>query len=423
MSKLIKTVFILTLFCQGTISSYAQFEITGEYRPRFERRDGYRQLLSNNQAPAYLVSHRARLSFIYQTEKVRFKFTPQDVRTWGDEQLASSTGVYGDYASLDLLEANIGLQLFRNSWLSVGRQILAYDQQRLIAERNWNQNALSYDAVVFKHSGKLHQIHLGTIWNSEDALANNYYPQERIKSLNFLWFGASNNSGLNASLMHIASGETKNDSSNTLYFKHTTGIYYNYEIEPLKSKGNIYYQYGKNNKNKNISAILIDFDVCYKNRLMEAGIGISYLSGNKNPASKTDHLFDQLYGARHRFFGHMDYFRDMNTHTGNGGLQDYYAYYRFRINEKLSIGHTGHYFKLAETNATTPKQKNLGYENELSCNIELNEVTKLKAGYLFFLSTRAFEKLQGVDNPQFPQFFFLELNINTSLFKTNNTHL
>ena len=166
----------------------AQLKIDAQYRNRFEIRDGYRELSTSNTTPAVIISQRFRLSLNYQTEFLKFRFTPQDVRIWGDEQLTSATGVYGDQASLDLFEGYVELKTGNCVWLSIGRQQLVYDNQRLLAARNWNQLGISYDAVLAKIAMNEWNLHVAGSWNTlSDILAENTYPVNRIKSLNFIW--------------------------------------------------------------------------------------------------------------------------------------------------------------------------------------------------------------------------------------------
>ena len=404
-----KLRLIITAACMFVVlETHAQFTIYAQYRPRLEIRDGYQKLASEGSVPTVLISQRTRISFSYETEKFKLKFTPQDVRIWGDEQLASSTGVYGDHASLDLFEGYAEIKIENFIWISVGRQQLVYDNERLLSARNWNQNGIAYDAVVLKLGINQWNIHAGSSWNSLSAtLSDNFYLPNRIKSLSFLWVNRKFNSTLNFSILHIASGVTETESTNTLHFRQTTGIYTDYKNNNFKLKGNVFYQYGKNKVGKNISAFLVDADIGYNISKLTTGLGLSYLSGNKNPEGSTDNLFDVLYGARHRYFGHMDYFRNFATQTKEGGLADYYAYIEYKFSRKISINNTGHYFKLAHTNANTPDNKNLGYENDLLLRYKFSDWGSIKSGYVFYLPTESLKTLQGVSNPEFSQFFYL----------------
>jgi hypothetical protein len=416
--KKIKLHFFIVISLFVAIESQAQFKIDAQYRPRFDVRDGYRKLATEGSTPSVIISQRTRLSFSYITEKLKLKFTPQDVRVWGDEKLASSTGVYGDNASIDLFEGYAEIKMGDVGWISVGRQQLMYDHQRLLSVRNWNQNGITYDAVVFKFGISQWDIHAGSSWNSLDAtLSGNLYLPNRIKSLNYLWVNRKFSDQLNFSFLHIASGVTETDNTNTLYFRQTTGIYTEYNNNGLKLWGNIYYQYGKNNTGKHVSAFLIDADAGYNTGNLTPGIGLSYLSGNNDPGGSTDKLFDVLYGARHRYFGHMDYFSDFAKHTEEGGLADYYFYLKYKFSKTVTLANIGHYFRLAQTNTNTPNDKNLGYENELMLTYKFNDWGSIKSGYVFYLPTESFKTLQGVSNDKFSQFFYLELTLKPTLFK------
>jgi len=401
-----------------TLETQAQFKIDAQYRSRFEYRDGYRKLAAEGSTPSSIISQRARLSFSYITEKLKLRFTPQDVRVWGDEQLASSTGVYGNNASIDLLEGYAEIKMGNVGWISVGRQQLVYDHQRLLAARNWNQNGIAYDAVVLKLGVNQWNIHAGSSWNSLDAtLSDNLYLPNRIKTLNYLWANRKFIDPFNFSFLHIVSGVTKTDSTNTLYFRHTTGIYAEYNNSAFKLRGNAYYQYGKNKTGKDVSSFLIDADAGYKIGNLTPGIGLSYLSGNNDPGGSNDKVFDVLYGARHRYFGHMDYFRDFTKHTKEGGLVDLYAYLEYPFSKAVSLTNIGHYLQLAQINALTPNHKNLGYENELMLNYKFNDWGSIKSGYVFYLPTESLKTLQGVSNDKFSQFIYLELTLRPTLFK------
>lgn len=393
----------------------AQFQIDAKYRPRFEFRDGYRSLPAQGKKPSFSISQLSRLNFSYLTGNLKIKFSPQDTRVWGDEQLASSTGVYGDNASVDLHEGFAEIKVCPSSWISVGRQELVYDYERLLSKRNWNQNNLSYDAVVFKYMPTHWNIHLGSSWNALSPSTGHLYPTNRIKSLNFLWVNNTINKKCRVSFMHIASGVTKTDTTSTLFFRQTSGIYSNYDDGFLKCRGNLYYQYGKNSNGKNLSAYLADADFAYKLKNLYPGIGGSYLSGNKKLSGK-DHLFDVLYGARHRYFGHMDYFRNIPSSTNQGGLIDIYAYINYALTKKINMKGIFHSFYLAQTNALTPNEKNLGVENELEIKYKFSSWGNIKAAYLYYLPTNPFKKIQDIQNDKFAQFCFLELTLTPALF-------
>ena len=83
----------------------AQLIIKGEFRPRFHYCKGYKNLWIDTLEPAFFISQRTRLSLFYEKEKFASKIVLQDVRVWGDESKAGSTGTFGDDASTDIHEA------------------------------------------------------------------------------------------------------------------------------------------------------------------------------------------------------------------------------------------------------------------------------------------------------------------------------
>lgn len=416
----LKYLIHLAFFLSISVNSYSQFIIDAQLRNRFELRDGYRSLAIEGSTPTGLIWQRTRITFSYETETFRLKLTPQDVRLWGDESQRSSTGVFGDDASFELFEGCAELKFGNLGWLSVGRQSFKYDNQRILAARNWNNNGLTYDAILFKLKATDWNIHLGSTWNSlQEASSDNTYPSNRIKNLNFLWFNRKFSDNLSLSLLHIASGVTETDTTNTLHYKQTTGFYTTYVTDNLNLWGEAYYQYGKNNTGKDVRAFLFAADAGYKIGNLTPGIGITYLSGNgKTGADQTtDNLFDILYGARHRFYGYIDYFRNFASHTNQGGLADYYFYLDYKILKSVSIRNIGHIFRLAQTNPTTPDDKNLGYENDLVFKYNFSDWGILESGYSFYAPTEALEAIQGVDNAKFSQFLYVQLILTPTLFK------
>lgn len=411
------TLLILISVLFQTVS--AQFSVDAQLRSRFEIRDGYQKLAVEGSTPAMFVSQRTRLTFGYETSSLKLKITPQDVRIWGDQSIMSATGV-GDNPSLDLLEAYAEVKLGNAGWVSAGRQQLVYDSRRLLGNRNWNQNGISYDALVFKLKPNNWNIHLGASWNTlSNALAENPYPSTRIKSLNFLWINRKFNENFKLSMLHISSGVTKTDTTNPMNFRHSTGLFGEYKKNNFSAWSNFYYQYGKNQKGQSLGAFLFDADASYKSGNLTTGIGIGYLSGNDKTlvAGETDKLFDPLYGNRHLYFGGMDYFSNFLTQTRQGGVADYYAYFDYRFSNKVSLKNTSHYFSLSQSNPQTPEDKNLGFENDLILSFRFSNWGNLESGYCFFLPTESLKTIQRVEKDKFSQFFYLQLTLTPNLFK------
>ena len=263
MSRLFKILLPLFFTIVFTPRLYAQFRIDAQLRTRFELRNGYQMLAAKGEDPAALVSQRTRIIFSYETDNLKLRITPQDVRLWGGDKNVNSTGITAN-TELGLFEGFAEVKLGSVGWMSVGRQQLVYDSRHLLGNRNWNQNGISYDALLFKLALSGWNLHVAGSWNTlNETSSNNYYPDSRIKSYNFVWVNHKFPGNFNLSLLHIASGVTETDSTNTLHFRQTTGFYIQYPGEDLKFWANAYYQYGRNKLGKTVSAFLMDADMCY----------------------------------------------------------------------------------------------------------------------------------------------------------------
>ena len=202
------------------LNLHAQFTIQSEFRNRFELRNGYREIVPVGSTPSGLIWQRTRLSFGYETENFKLKFTPQDVRLWGDESQKTSTGIFGDDASLELFEGYAGIRLGNLGWIAIGRQELSYDNQRLLAARNWNNSGMTYDALLLKLQAADWKFHLGSTWNSlAESSTDNLYPSNQIKNLIFLWVNHNFGENLTLSLLQMASVVTETDTTNTLHYE------------------------------------------------------------------------------------------------------------------------------------------------------------------------------------------------------------
>jgi hypothetical protein len=412
------SALILSLFFTANV--FAQFSIDGQIRTRSEVRNGYLQLASEDDEASVHISQRSRLIFKYETENLKFVFTPQDVRVWGDDQYGSFSGTAGNDASLDLYEAYAAVRLAESTWLSVGRQSFVYDNQSLLSDGDWAQNPTSAEAIILKTKLSKWDLHLAASWNALKAEPkNNYYVTDRFKSFNFIWLNRKFDNGLNLSLLHVAGGVTESASSNRLYFRHTTGAFASYSKNDFSARGNFYYQHGENQIGKPISAILADGEVSYKIANVTPLVGFGYLSGNKESSAihTTDNLFDPLYRTRHGYFGFADYFRNFSTHTAQGGLVNYYAGLNYKVSEKVNLLYRAHYLQLAEINEISPNTKYLGFENDIVARYRILPSVNLEAGYSVVIPEKALATIQGVANEKVSQFFYLQLNITPNLFK------
>jgi hypothetical protein len=176
---------IILSFC--SLNAKAQFTISGQLRVRSELRSGYGTLQPAGYKNAAFISQRTRLTLDYKWSKLIFHTSIQDVRLWGQD---ASTISIADGNKLGLHEAWAELILsnkndtsFKTSpvdyfAVKIGRQELVYDDERLLGNSDWLQQARRHDAIVLKLLQKGWQLDLGAAFNQNtDAISYNgtYY--------------------------------------------------------------------------------------------------------------------------------------------------------------------------------------------------------------------------------------------------------
>ncbi len=182
-----------TVVLTGTgLKTQAQLSLTGQIRVRSEIRDGYGTLEAVGSQPAVVTTQRARLTFRYQSSRVIFQTSVQDVRVWGADASTIDNADGGRLAVheawAELILANAADSSFRHSaiqYLScrIGRQELVYDDQRLLGNLDWLQQARRHDAMVWKAVQRGWRADLGVAFNQNtDAFNYNgtYYTPDNI---------------------------------------------------------------------------------------------------------------------------------------------------------------------------------------------------------------------------------------------------
>ena len=169
-----------------------------------------------------------------------------------------------------------------------------------------------------------------------------------------------------------------------------------------------------------LRAVLAAGEAGVKGTVINTAAGFSGLTGNSivGTDQSSERLFDIMYTSRHRYFGNIDYFRDMVTDTRQGGLSNYYAYIEIKMSALLSIRNTFHYFLLSATNQSSPSDRKLGFENDLVLKYKISEWGNLETGFLFFRPEESLKTIHEVTDPSKLSFFsYMMLTISPTLFR------
>ncbi|HND46763.1 MAG TPA: hypothetical protein PLC61_10255, partial [Chitinophagales bacterium] len=122
------------------------FSMSGQFRPRFELRDGAFRPLLKNEKPAALVSDRIRLTFDYAYKNVfSLRITPQAVSVWG--QATMTQGAEDKGSKFSIFETWAQVYASPEWSFKLGRQVISLDDERFFGELDWAQGGRVHDAL------------------------------------------------------------------------------------------------------------------------------------------------------------------------------------------------------------------------------------------------------------------------------------
>lgn len=176
----------------SSIKASAQVSLTGQLKTRSELRSGYGTLQPIGNSASFFTAQRTRLTFNYKSSKLIFQTSVQDVRLWGQDASTISAadgnklGVHEAWAEIIL--SNKKDTAFKKSpvdyfAIKLGRQEIAYDDERLLGALDWTMQARRHDAVVLKLVSKGWQVDAGAAFNQHsDAINYNgtYYTPANV---------------------------------------------------------------------------------------------------------------------------------------------------------------------------------------------------------------------------------------------------
>ena len=400
---------VLTISFFGILSVSqlkAQFQLSGEFRPRTEYRHGYKSMFTEDDKAAFFTSQRTRINAAYSLDKLKLGLSLQDIRVWGDVPQQNNT------SNQVMLSQGWAEYLFTKQFsMKIGRQELNYDDGRIFGNADWLQQGRSHDLILFKYE-KDFKLHLGAAFNqeSEKLKGTDYNVSGNYKAMQFIWFNKKINS-LGLSLLFLNNGlQNKSTDATPVYktaFNQTYGTRLVYDKNALSLNGATYYTSGKDNTLRKLSAYYATLGLSYKiSDNWGAGLGWELLSGTSQKEKKanvnyTNNSFSPFYGTNHKFNGHMDYFY-VGNHINSVGLNDIFGNITYKKN-KFSATLTPHIFSAANEvlNPAVPGQlmaKSLGTEFDLFFGYKLAENVQVSCGYSQMFGTETLKALSGGDN-------------------------
>lgn len=339
-----KHILLALLFVSFKLT-FAQFTLDGQFRPRTEYRNGFGSIIPDDADPGFAINTRARLNAGFTTEKFKVFLSLQDVLVWGENRQIrpddenDSFAIFEAWASLDL----------GSGWSTkLGRQVLSYDDQRILGGLDWAQQGRNHDAAMIKYQKgnfildaafAFNQdfdnpggfVNVGNTFNTTGFFT---YKTMQMLYMKQKWTDFS------GSLLLLNNGFQNFDvdgNGDGISNLQTVGTHLEYKKGKLGLAANAFLQTGERQGALDVkSAYLLGLDLSYKvSSKVTLAIGTELISGNDVDEEGTSAFFP-LYGTNHKFNGLMDYFY-VGNHANSVGLFDLHAQAKFKLGEKSSL--------------------------------------------------------------------------------------
>ena len=395
--KIFKTI-CLSLLAMVSLGTYAQeLDANLQLRPRYEYRNGYKSPMPNGESPTSFVSQRSRLNFNFKQEKLKVKLTMQNLRTWGDV----ATNTTADKNGVALFEAWAQYDLSENWSARLGRQVISYDNERIMGEVDWAQQGQSHDAALFSFHPKNHQLDLGLAMNAnaENLVEPKTPYATSYKTMQYAWYHTQFDK-LGMSLLFLNTGYEFQKTVSTLEvdYKQTFGTYLTFKDKKWDSNLGLYGQSGQS-ADKKVNAWYAGGNLGYAvTDAFKAGLGYEFLSGKSQDDSSSDiKSFNPIFGTNHGFNGYMDYFY-VGNHINSVGLQDAYLKLNY-TSKKWKFAFMPHVFCAPNTvlDANNNKMDSyLGTELDFTAGYTVQKDIVVSGGYSQMFATETLERVKNV---------------------------
>ena len=396
--KNLLTSFLL-LICLVHLGHSQTFSLDADIRPRFEYRHGFGGLIPEEAKAAAFVTQRSRLNFTYSDPKLTVYMSVQDVSTWGDTQQLS---IQDGNNSFSLFQAWLKYKI-ADAWaVKLGRQAISYDDQRILGEVDWAMQGRFHDAAMLTYSKNGTTVDLAMAYNQENQKnAGSDYTITGLYSYKVMQLMHYKKSWQNASLslLFLNNGFQKYTQDPTplpdgVYYRQTTGTYFQFPVSVFQFTGSAYLQTGKANALTDLTAYQYMLEAKFKPGKPSLTLGFESLSGTDFGGSEKNNSFFPLYGTNHKFNGLMDYFY-VGNHANSVGLNDIYLKTQLPLGQKSSISADFHYFS-SQAELEGQMDKYLGSEIDLVLAKSLSPNVKIQLGYSQMFGSGSLESLKGI---------------------------
>lgn len=386
-------LFSMLFFCSWNLHS--QLVLNAEIRPRFELRDGYKTLPSEDDKIAASTVQRNRLGMNFKNSQIETRVSFQNVLVWGSEPLKTNL------SSVGLHEAWIKVKIGDSLYIKSGRQEISYDDRRMISNSDWNHVGFRHDLLLIQLFRDTWRLDAGFAFNqeSEKLFGTEYTLQGNYKFMNFIYYSGKLGENGKISLLSLTDGFQSLYTNDQTNFRFTNGGTYLYKIPAFDFFTAGFFQTGTNVNDSKISAWYTHFNAGVSvNSYLRFETGIEVFSGNdfNQQGENKIRAFDVAYGSGHGFNGTMDYFT-APSHTRGTGLVNPYITFIWSLNTLNQFRADVHVFSLQNNYVHLDNiiDKYLGTEIDLFFRRNISKEIYLSLGYSVMFAAKSMEIIKG----------------------------
>jgi hypothetical protein len=365
----------------GGQASPPPFTLGGEIRVRGE----YDRRSAGVPADAALLL-RTRLGVLASIDSSARAFIQlSDSRAFGEE---TNTLTDASANQFDLHQGYLDAMLSRGLRLRIGRQELAFADERLIGAVDWSNVSRAFDGVRGTWTRTAWTLDgFAAVLTAHDALlATGLDPRRNAGAgadgaLVGAWFTSGP-----ADVFLIGDGNIR-EGTRLVRSRYTAGTYLRHQVGRWKATGMLAWQGGRQDidsgPHQTITAYLASAAVSYAWPSKTPGVltaQADYLSGDASLADAQYSAFNTLYATNHAFYGSMDLFLKFPEDLGGLGLVDLVARLSLRP-ERWVVRADLHQFLLARVPSTG--ERAIGQELDLSAGRGVGKLG-LQFGYNLF---------------------------------------
>lgn len=252
-----------------------------QIRPRSEWRDGYNRLLQPGDVPELYTNQRTRMTWEHKEDKWEFRLGFQGVRLFGD--LSGDDGAYG---STSVAESWGAWKPREKTKITIGRQIIAFDTERIVGAVDWSLTGRFLDGVRLDQSSTLGTTTAALTWDAPAGMTRVMVHQSKeIKTHRI-------------SLLHFSQLNSANPDAST----HTTGA--TWSMKPTSGWWALTEAYGQRTGSSDQFVFMGVMEFGYTSQqLGNLKLGVDWLESDRRVRA-----FNPFLGTNHRHYGWMDHF-------------------------------------------------------------------------------------------------------------------